>query len=42
MYHNNKDNSIKTPIIARYSEGIIFCLFIIFSDILQRLVPGVI
>ena len=39
MYHNNKDNSIKTPIIARYNtprwdtdrekrEGI-FCLFII-------------
>ena len=38
MYHNNKDNSIKTPIIARYNtlrwdtdreEGIFFCLFII-------------
>ena len=38
MYHNNKDNSIKTPIIARYNtlrwdtareEGIFICLFII-------------
>ena len=45
MYHNNKDNSIKTPIIARYNtprwetdreqrEGI-FCLFIIILWVSQ-------
>ena len=28
MYHNNKDNSIKTPIMDRHRG--IFCLFIIF------------